>query len=257
MKKIAGLVTGAGGFLGLEHCKSILDLNQILVMLDINFSKLNKNYKLLRSIYSHGIILKFKCDITNEKSVKNIKKKLSNYFVRTVINNAAIDPKPKNIKNNKANLLLGWDQELSVGLKAPYIIIECFKDSMIKNKDGCIINIASDLSIIAPNQEIYKGVYKNFTKPLSYSVIKHGIIGLTKYYAVELAKFNITCNAISPAGVYNNHEKKFISNIKKLIPMNRMANKHDIKNTIDFLINKKQKFITGQNIVIDGGRTIL
>ena len=78
-----------------------------------------------------------------------------------------------------------------------------------------------------------------------------------KYYAVELAKFNITCNAISPAGVYNNHEKKFISNIKKLIPMNRMANKHDIKNTIDFLINKKQKFITGQNIVIDGGRTIL
>ena len=128
---------------------------------------------------------------------------------------------------------------------------------MKKKKDGCIINVASDLSVIAPNQKIYKSSFKNFVKPVTYSVIKHGLIGMTKYYASLFAEYNITCNAISPVGVFNNQKKKFVNELIKLIPMKRMANKSDIKNTVDFLIDKKQKFITGQNIIIDGGRTII
>ena len=136
-------------------------------------------------------------------------------------------------------------------------MIEYFSRDMKKKKDGCIINIASDLSIIAPNQSIYKNSFKNFIKPVTYSVIKHGLIGITKYYAAMLAEYKITCNAISPVGIFNNQNKKFINQLIKLIPMKRMAKKNDIKNTIDFLIDKKQKFITGQNIIIDGGRTII
>ena len=130
-----------------------------------------------------------------------------------------------------------------------------FGKMIVANKTGgVIINVASDLSVIAPNHKIYK---KGVFKPVMYSVIKHGLIGMTKFYAALLANHNITCNAISPVGIFNNQNKKFVKELIKLIPMNRMAKKNDIKNTIDFLINKKQEFITGQNIIIDGGRTII
>ena len=88
-------------------------------------------------------------------------------------------------------------------------------------------------------------------------MIKHGLIGMTKYYAAKFAKYNITCNAISPVGVYDHQNKKFIKNLVKLIPMQRMATKEDIKHVMNFLLSEKQRFITGQNIIIDGGRTII
>ncbi len=250
------LVTGAAGLLGFEHCETLLKLGYGLIMIDVNKSLLDKKYKLLSKKYKKIPILKYYVDISSlvqlKKLVKKIKRK--NIFIRTIINNACIDPKPK---RNVKNFIKSWDRELNVGLKGAYLIIELFTKKMINMKDGCIINIASDLSVIAPNQNIYKGVYKNFTKPVTYSVIKHGIIGMTKYYAVKFAKFNITCNAISPVGVYNNQNKKFVKNLVNLIPMGRMATTKDINNTVGFLVDRNQKFITGQNIIIDGGRTIL
>lgn len=254
-----GLVTGAGGFLGLEHCKSILDINFGLVMVDINQKKLNKSYEFLKKKYPNSIILKFLIDITLESQVSKLndflnKKKV---FVRTLINNACIDPKPKKVSNRRNLILKSWDKELDVGLKGSYMLIEYFSKNMKKYKDGCIINIASDLSVIAPNQSIYKSSFKNFKKPVTYSVIKHGLIGMTKYYASILGEYKITCNAISPVGVFNNQNKKFINELIKLIPMKRMAKTTDIKNSIDFLISEKQQLITGQNIIIDGGRTII
>ena len=259
MKKIKfGLVTGAAGLLGFEHCKTILNSGYGLIMVDINKSLLKKKYLILLKIYKNLPIKMFSVDITSESKISKLFNILNNrnIFVRVLINNACIDPKPRLI-NKKKKLIKSWDNELNVGLKGAYLMIELFSMRMIDFKDGCIINIASDLSIIAPNQSIYKGIYKNFIKPVTYSVIKHGIIGITKYYASSLGKFNITCNAVSPVGVYNNQPKKFIKNLTGLIPMGRMAKKEDINNLISFLINENQKFITGQNIVIDGGRTIL
>ncbi len=253
-----GLVTGAAGLLGFEHCKTILDSGLGLVMIDINKKELLKKYKLLTNKYKTQTIKIFKIDIVSETQIKKLISKLNRgkIFVRVLINNACIDPKPKTIKNNN-KIIKTWDKELNVGLKGAYLFTELFSQKMKKKKDGCIINMASDLSIIAPNQNIYKGVYKNFIKPVTYSVIKHGIIGMTKYYAVNLAKYKITCNAISPVGIYDNQSKKFVRNLTNLIPMKRMAKKDDINYLVKFLINKNQKFITGQNIVIDGGRTIL
>lgn len=250
-----GIVTGAAGFLGPVHSKSILDLYQGLVIVDIDRKKLELAFKNLVIDYPKKKILKFNLDITKEDQIKKLEKKIRQnfFFVRVLINNAAIDPKPSEI--NKKNL--NWDRQLDVGLKAAYLLIKYFSKQMIKKKDGCIINIASDLSIIAPTQSIYKNSYRNFIKPVTYSVIKHGLIGLTKYYAALYGEYNITCNAISPVGVFNNQDKKFVKKLSNLIPMKRMANKSDIKNVIDFLINKNQKFITGQNIAIDGGRTIV
>lgn len=251
-----GLVTGAAGLLGEIHCESVLDNYKGLIAIDINKKKLDRLFINLKKKYPSKIIEKYNIDITNEKKIKKLEKNLNkkNIFVRAIINNASIDAKP-NIKPTTSKF--NWYNEFNVGLKGAQILIEYFSKNMKYKKDGCIVNIASDLSVIAPNQSIYKKIYKSYIKPLSYSVVKHGLIGLTKYYAALYGEFNITCNAISPAGVYNNQDKKFVKNLTELIPMNRMADKKDIKNVINFFINKKQKFITGQNILVDGGRTII
>jgi len=254
------IVTGAAGFLGEVHCECVLMNNCNLIMLDINNKKLNFLSKKLKKIFPLLQVEKYRIDITNLKKIQSLKKKFfrEKKFIKVLINNACVDPKPSNYKNNnQAYTLKSWNREIDVGLKGSFLIIENFVDGMIKFKKGSIINIASDLSVIAPNQSIYKNVYKNFEKPVTYSVIKHGLIGMTKYYAAKFAKFNITCNAISPVGVQNNQNKKFVKNLINLIPMRRMATKEDIKHVISFLLSEKQRFITGQNIIIDGGRTII
>ncbi len=126
---------------------------------------------------------------------------------------------------------------------------------MAQKKNGIILNISSDLGIIAPNQSIYKKA--NFIKPVSYSVVKHGIIGLTKYTASYWAKKNIRCNAIAPGGIYNNQDKNFLKEIKNIIPVGRMAKKNEYNDLVLFLCSKSSSYITGSIIVSDGGRTMI
>ena len=255
-----GLVTGASGFLGKKHCETVLENGQNLLMIDIKKKELFKFKKTLEKKFPNQIIESYNLDITQAKNIKKIRKEFdkNKYLVTLIINNACIDSKPNtNSKNSYKKILKSWDREFDVSLKASYLIIENFTDKMKMLKKGKIINIASDLSLIAPNQKIYKNVYKNFKKPITYSIIKHGVIGLTKYYAAELGKYNISCNAISPSGVFNNHNKKFVKNLTGLIPMERMASINDIVELMRFLISGKQNYINGQNIVIDGGRTII
>ena len=126
---------------------------------------------------------------------------------------------------------------------------------MSKKKNGNILNISSDLGIIAPDQRIYKN--KNFIKPITYSVVKHGIIGLTKYTASYWAKDNIRCNAIAPGGIFNNQENSFVKKISNLIPLGRMAKKNEYNALVLFLCSDLSSYLTGSVIVADGGRTII
>ena len=127
----------------------------------------------------------------------------------------------------------------------------------LKKKKGSIINIGSDLSIIAPNQKIYKSSYKNYKKPPTYSVIKHGLLGLTKYYASLYAEKNVRVNMVSPGPVKNKQSKLLLTEIKKLTPMSRLNNPEDLFGALKFLSSNYSKFITGQNIIIDGGKTLI
>ena len=172
-----------------------------------------------------------------------------------LINNAAIDSVPKDVNsyNYATSVLI---KNLTVSLQGSQNLIEFFAKKMCANKYGSIINVGSDLSIVAPNQEIYTGVYKNFKKSLDYSVIKHGI-GLNKYFAALYAKDNIRVNMVSPAPIKNKQRKKLIQNLKKVIPMKKLAEREDVFEIISFLLSKKSKFITGQYILIDGGRSIV
>ena len=131
---------------------------------------------------------------------------------------------------------------------------------MAKMNKGVIVNISSDLSVIAPDQSLYhvEGLPENEqpVKPISYSVVKTGLIGLTKYLATYWADKNIRVNAISPGGILNNQNDKFLKRIKRKIPLGRMANKDEYKGSLIYLLSDASSYLTGFNLVVDGGRSV-
>ena len=179
--------------------------------------------------------------------------------IDALINNAAIDYPPLKSKEKKFKLENFqndlWDKDISVSLKGSYLCTKVFGTYMSKFKKGTIINVSSDLGIIAPDQRIYKN--SDFVKPITYSVVKHGIIGLTKYTASYWGKKNIRCNAIAPGGIYNKQESSFVKKINQLIPLGRMAKKNEYNGLILFLCSDLSSYMTGSIIVADGGRTII
>lgn len=242
------LITGGSGFLGSQIVDAFVNEQSNVYIID-----LKKPKKKLAKY--------FKSDITNENDLKEVlnyfkKKKLK---IDALINNAAIDYSPKKSKNNHLRLENFsndlWDKDLSVSLKGSYLCTKVFGSYMAKFRKGTILNVSSDLGIIAPDQRIYNK--SNFIKPITYSVVKHGIIGLTKYTASYWGKKNIRCNAIAPGGIFNNQDKSFVSKINKLIPLGRMAKKKEYNGLILFLCSDLSSYFTGSVLVADGGRTII
>ena len=157
--------------------------------------------------------------------------------------------------------MFDWDNQIKVGLTGALNCIKVFGTEMATSKrKGVILNIASDLSVIAPDQRIYKkdGIPDELqqVKPVTYSVIKSGLIGLTRYVSTYWSKQGVRCNALSPGGIYNNQSEEFVSRISNLIPLNRMANKDEYQGAIQFLCSDASSYMNGQNIVIDGGRSV-
>ena len=146
-----------------------------------------------------------------------------------------------------------------MGLTGAFLCSQVFGSYMAKQKNGVIINVSSDLGIIAPDQRLYRkeGLAGDAqpVKPVTYSVVKHAIIGLTKYLATYWAEDNVRVNAICPGGVYNDQKEEFLERIEKLIPLRRMAAEDEYKGIIVFLASDASTYMTGSTIVIDGGRT--
>lgn len=253
------LITGAAGLLGQEHSIALLEENYDLIITDVNYSKLIQLKKKYSKKFENTIIVK-KIDVSKEKSIINLAKFISKNKIKlsVLINNAALDPKvSKNTKNK--NKIEDFEskyffKEFNVGLLGALFAIKHLGPIISKNKDGgSIINIGSDLSVIAPNQNIYQNGFK---KPVSYSIIKHGLLGLTKYISTYWSDKKVRCNMISPGPILQEQPPKLIRNLKKIIPMGRLANKSEYKSAIQFLSSKKTSYITGQNIIIDGGRSV-
>ena len=165
--------------------------------------------------------------------------------------------KKTSLKNLRYPSIDMWNKEINVSILGTFLMTKYFGELMSKNKNGSIINIGSDLSFIVPNQKIYKKAYPNYVKPPTYSVIKHGLLGLTKYYASLYANSNVRVNMISPGPIKNMQNKILIKEIKSVTPMNRLGEYEDLFSLMKLLIEDGSKFITGQNIFVDGGRTII
>ena len=241
------ILTGGSGFLGKQITRAFKSIGSNVIILDIKKPSKQDDIEF------------YKCNITNESEVQKIAKKIikKNKTIDVLINNAASDhvPKKKNNLNLEKFKLSMWKKDLEVGLTGSFICTKIFGSLMASKKKGVILNISSDLSLIAPNQDLYKGL--NFVKPITYSVVKHGINGLTKYIASYWANKNIRCNAIAPGGIINNQNKLFLKKIKKIIPLKRLAKKNEYNDLILFLCSDSSSYMTGSIVIADGGRTIL
>ena len=257
------IITGAAGLLAEQHIEIVIENDAIGILLDINKQKLKTKKKYYLNKYKSARLDFFAGDISNEKFIKNVKKNIIKKYkkIDVLINNAAIDYKiDKSHKNlvNKTQLenfdLNLWQKDLNVGLTGALICTKFFGSEMAKKKIGIILNIASDLSFIAPDNRIYNDNKSNkIVKPASYSVVKHGIIGLTRYTSA----YWVRCNALAPGGIKTNQPVNFIKKISKLIPMRRMAKKGEYKSSILFLISEASSYMNGAILVVDGGRTVI
>ena len=244
MKNI--IIAGGNGFIGKQFTQYLLKKKTFNIhVIDISSSKIkSQNY------------YEYKCNILNEKKIKKIINNIFKKFksIDVLINCVAKDYIP-NKKNNKLFKNININEinnDFKTGIITSVIMTKYISKYMIKQNKGNILNIGSDLSFISPNQNIYD----NFIKPISYSIVKHGVVGLTKYLATYFANYNIRCNALCPGGIYNNHNKKFVAKLKKLIPMKRMAKHNELNEAMYFLISDKSSYVNGHSLLVDGGRTI-
>ena len=260
------VITGGAGLLGKYHAQALLDVGCKVIITDINKKKLEES-KTLLSKYKNSLAFFEELDVTNENNVIDVKNKIIEKHGKSpsiLINNAAIDTKiNKGIELNSNRLenfnLDQWNKELNVGLTGAFLCSKHFGNSMVDNKGGVILNISSDLGVIAPNQNLYiqDGLSKDKqnVKPVTYSVIKHGMIGLTKYLSTYWADNNIRCNALAPGGVLDNQSIEFLNRVQKLIPLNRMANIDEYQAAIIFLCSDASSYMNGAVLTIDGGRS--
>ena len=263
------LITGAAGLLGKEHASAILEVGGKVILTDVTKKKLEDTKKILSSQFNPNSILISKMDVTKKESIQKVSKDLSKSKIRVdvLINNAAINPKVGKKLNPAKKIRFenlspeDWNQELDVGLKGAFLCSQIFGTKMAADsKGGIILNISSDLSVISPDQRIYqlKGISEENqpVKPVTYSVVKNGLIGLTKYVATYWASKGVRCNALSPGGVLTDQDNEFIKKLNRLIPLGRMASKDEYRSTVQYLCSEASSYVNGQNIIVDGGRSI-
>ena len=264
------LITGASGLLGFQHALALLESGAEIILTDINHEELLKTQSELKKYLKDSVIESHVMDVTNKEEIVSLEKNLSKRKknIDILINNAALDPKvkEKNGLDDSSRLegfdLDRWNLELAVGLSGAFLCSQVYGSQMAKRgSGGVILNIASDLSVISPDQRLYKvkGVSddKQPVKPVTYSVIKSGLIGLTLYLSTYWADKGVRCNALSPGGIYTNQSEEFLERIKSLIPMGRMANQDEYRSTLQYLCSDASSYLNGQNIVVDGGRSVL
>ena len=264
------LISGAAGLLGIVHSRALLSIGASVILTDINIEKLKIAMDDLSKDFDASSIHIYAMDVASEESVESVYKSIKNIGLRVdvLINNAAINPTASSLAGNIRTTRLEnfslnrWNKELNVGLTGAYLCSKVFGSAMASDGNGgVILNIASDLSVIAPNQNLYRqeGLDDNLqaVKPITYSVIKTGLIGLTRYLATYWPDKGIRANALSPGGVYVDQDQEFVSRLEKIIPMGRMAKQDEYIGAIQFLCSDASSYMNGQNIVMDGGRSVI
>ena len=261
------VITGATGLLGRKHAEAVACYGGTPILLDLSqqavdsfANELNDKYK----IDSVG----FAIDITDEKAIENNVKQLIEKFgkIDGLVNNAANNPKVED--SNEVNFsrlenfpLSIWYDDIAVGLTGAFLCAKHYGYKIAQNPNGgSIVNISSDLGLIAPDQRLYAkdGIDndKQNVKPVTYSVVKTGLIGLTRYLATYWADKNVRCNAMCPGGVENGQPEEFLKEVSARIPMGRMANASEYQGALLWMLSDASSYLNGAIIPIEGGRTV-
>ena len=263
------VITGAAGLLAKAHISAVVEGGGIPVLLDKNGDALMLRLNSIKLAYPKAKTEHFIVDITDKKQLAKIAETLLKKYghVDALINNVANNPKVESssdnmISNSFCDFPLNiWEQDINVGLTGTFVITQIFCKIFESQKSGIIINVSSDYGLIAPDQRIYEVDGKNpkeqIKKPVTYSVVKHALIGFTKYLAAYYAQVGIRVNTLCPASIFNNQNEEFVAKVSKLIPLGRMSYVDEYVSTILYMLSDSCSYMTGATIVLDGGRTII
>lgn len=261
------VITGGAGLLGRMHAEAIAEYGGIPVLADVDFTRATAVAADISRTFSVDCIA-VRTDITRPLSVRRLLKKLLSRYgkVDILVNNAANNPKVERKMDTMTEWsrfenfpLERWNRDLQVGLTGAFICSQIIGSEMASRGKGVILNILSDLAVIAPDQRIYRKAelpeHLQPAKPVSYSAVKGALLMLTKYLATYWADKNVRVNALSPGGVYDGQPEDFVKKLANLIPMARMAKVDEYKGAILFLVSDASSYMTGSNLIVDGGRT--
>jgi len=251
------IVTGAGGQLGGEYVRALLRAGAKVAAFDIS---LDNPKGQLAEIAADRLLLT-EVDITKRDSIKQgLEKVLEGLGSPDIlVNNAALDTPPNAAEANTGPFEdypeQAWQDMMDVNLKGMFLCCQIVGGHMAGTGRGSIINISSIYGTLSPDQRIYeyKAKEKPFYKPIAYSVSKSGVLNLTRYLATYWAKSNVRVNTLTLAGVFNNQDEAFLKGYYDKVPLGRMANQKEYSGALLFLASDASSYMTGSNLIIDGG----
>ena len=260
------VITGGAGMLGRMHAEAIAEAGGIPVLADIREHAAKESAEDLRKKYgipASGV----RADITHKVEVERLRDTVLSEYGRIdiLINNAACDPKVSSAgceavwSRFESFPLELWQEELDVGLTGAFLCSQIIGGELARRGGGVILNISSDLGLVAPDQRLYEkeGLTADSqpVKPVTYSIVKTGLIGLTRYLATYWAKKKVRVNALCPGGVEAGQPAEFKTRVEFRIPMGRLAQKDEYQGAVLFLVSDASSYMTGATLTIDGGRT--
>jgi NAD(P)-dependent dehydrogenase (short-subunit alcohol dehydrogenase family) len=262
------VITGATGLLGRKHAEAVACYGGIPILLDLSQQAVDELANELNDKYKVDAV-GFTIDITDEEAIEGNVKQLVKKFgkIDGLVNNAANNPKVEDSEKVNFSRLENfpldiWDDDIAVGLTGSFLCAKHYGFAISKNPNGgSIVNISSDLGLIAPDQRLYAkdGVDESLqnVKPVTYSIVKTGLIGLTRYLATYWADKGVRCNAMCPGGVENGQPEEFLKEVNARIPMSRMANSDEYQGTLLWMLSDASSYLNGAVVPVDGGRTTL
>jgi NAD(P)-dependent dehydrogenase (short-subunit alcohol dehydrogenase family) len=259
------VITGGAGLLGVQHARAIAAAGGIPILVDIRGDEAAAKAQDIAAEFSVAAAA-VEADITSASDVTRLTDSvLADYGrIDILINNAANDSKVskdggQNLSRLESFPVDQWNRDIAVGLTGAFLCSQAFGARMAAAGRGVIVNIASDLALIGPDQRIYRkdGLPddQQDAKAISYSVVKSALIGMTRYLATYWAAVGVRVNSISPGGVFTDQPDEFLGKLTNLIPLGRMAKADEYRGAILFLCSDASSYMTGANLVVDGGRT--
>ncbi len=266
LQECVALVTGGAGLLGAEFCRTLAEAGAAVAVVDLNEEAATKVADDLSRNGYHALAVP--TDITHPDSVDAMLAQVLSSFGRLdiLVNSAALDPKfdpqaqAKGLAPGEFETypFAQWNAALNVNLTGAFLVTQaCVRPMLAQGKKGSIINICSTYGLNGPDQRIYRktdGSQPAF-KPVYYTVTKAGILGFTKYLAAYYMDTEIRVNALTPGGVFNGHDETFVKNYSAKTILGRMAHKGEMNGALLFLASDASSYMTGNNLVVDGGWT--
>ena len=259
------VITGGAGLLGQRHGEAIAGAGGIPILADTRTELFDADPVGFAERFGSQASL-VGVDVRDPRSVESLLATILGRYGRVdvLINNAANNPKVEpgsdvEFSRLESFPLEQWQADMAVGLTGSFLCSRVIGGEMARRGRGVIVNVASDLALIGPDQRLYRrdglAEERQPVKPVTYSVVKSGLIGLTRYLATYWATSGVRVNAISPGGVYTDQPDDFVQRLSNLIPLGRMARIDEYAGAILFLCSDASSYMTGANLVVDGGRT--